>query len=48
MYVTQEGEVDILLHEKVVETVEPVAFWEYAIDNRPARQPLSPTDCTSD
>src|SRR6187397_1400907 len=48
MYVIQEGEVDILLHEKVVETVEPGGILgELAlIDNRPrAATAIARTDC---
>jgi CRP/FNR family cyclic AMP-dependent transcriptional regulator len=48
MYVIQEGEVDILLHEKVVETVEAGGILgELAlIDNRPrAATAIARTDC---
>ncbi len=48
MYVIQEGEVDILLHDKVVETVEPGGILgELAlIDNRPrAATAVARTDC---
>lgn len=48
MYVIQEGEVEILLHEKVVETVEQGGILgELAlIDNRPrAATAIARTDC---
>jgi CRP/FNR family transcriptional regulator, cyclic AMP receptor protein len=48
MYIVQEGEVEILLHEKVVETVEPGGILgELAlIDNRPrAASAIARTDC---
>ena len=48
MYIVQEGEVDILLHDKVVETVEVGGILgELAlIDNRPrAASAVARTDC---
>ena len=48
MYIVQEGEVDILLHDKVIETVEVGGILgELAlIDNRPrAASAIARTDC---
>jgi len=48
MYIVQEGEVDILLHDKVIETVEAGGILgELAlIDNRPrAATAIARTDC---